>query len=122
MPIDGQSAWREPGLSASQRVDRFFNLIEHAVENGVPLEQLFSREHVKKFILFTLKESGMASVTIISKKSSVLVIGDPAYFTAKLDPTSTNTFELPDYKFSPLKENLDKLAAIGWLEYSVKSD
>lgn len=121
MPIDGQSAWREAGLSAEQRVDRFFNLIEHAVENGVPLSQLFSREHVKKFILFVLKESQMRAITVTSKKASVIVLGDSAYFTAKVPPATTVTLSVREDAVTRLLENLEKLKSLGWLDYSVNN-
>lgn len=121
MPIDGQSAWREAGLSAEQRVDRFFNLIEHAVENGVPLSQLFSREHVKRFMLFVLKESGMRSITVTSKKASVIVLGDAAYYTTKIPPAATVTLSVREDALNRLQENLEKLKALGWLDYSVNN-
>lgn len=118
MPIDGQSAWKEPGLSPEQRIDRFFNLIEHAVDNGIPLETLFSREHLKKFILFVLGES-MATLTVTSRVMSPLVLGDPEYFTGRVGPKETKVFTLSEEKLSRLTPLLATLERSGWVSYTV---
>lgn len=55
MPLTGEYAWKTVDLSVDERVDRFFNVIDHAVENGVPLEQLYRREHIKMFLNYALQ-------------------------------------------------------------------
>jgi len=121
MPITGHCAWKERGLSPSERIDRFFNLIDHAVENGIPLNELYSREHVKTFMLFVLKEQGvkMISLTLKSNISSPLVIGDPAYFTARIGPKETVILKVPEEKFERLNPVLESLKKNGWLSYEV---
>lgn len=56
MPLTGEYAWKETGISPEERIDRFFNLIDHAVQNGVELKELYRREHLKEFMLFLLKK------------------------------------------------------------------
>ena len=55
MPLDGTCAWKAPQLSVDERIDRFFNLIDHAVENGVPLKELYDRKCLKELIHFILE-------------------------------------------------------------------
>jgi hypothetical protein len=72
MPLDGIYAWKEEGLSPAARVDRFFNLIDHAVENGVPLRDMYRREHLKEFLLYLLKrhDEPCTTCTLRDKKGS----------------------------------------------------
>lgn len=55
MPLNGIYAWKDDSLAPEERVDRFFNLIDHAVENGIPLADLYRREHLKEFLLYLLR-------------------------------------------------------------------
>lgn len=57
MPFDGQRAWKDPGLSVDERIDRFFNLIDHAVENGVPLKDLYNRKYLREFIHYVMENA-----------------------------------------------------------------
>ena len=76
MPLDGAYSWKEDGLSTEERIDHFFNLIDHAVENGIPLKDLYSRAHIKVFLCYVLnrskqtnhlqKDAPMAKLTLTS--------------------------------------------------------
>lgn len=55
MPLNGIYAWKDDSLAPEERVDRFFNLIDHAVENGIPLADMYRREHLKEFLLYLLR-------------------------------------------------------------------
>jgi len=55
MPLTGEYAWKEENISPEERVDRFCNMIDHAVGNGIPLDDLFHRRHLKEFFAYTLQ-------------------------------------------------------------------
>ena len=134
MPLTGACAWKEEGLSPEERIDRFFNLIDHAVEGGVELSALYTRKHVKDFLLYTLhhcnsfckthpstcpKDLQMPKLTLTSTFASSVVVGDPGILTVTLPPKETRTVDVTDAQISQLTPQLEKLKAAGWLTYYV---
>jgi len=134
MPLTGACAWKEEGLSPEERIDRFFNLIDHAVEGGVELSALYTRKHVKDFLLYTLhhcnsfckthpstcpKDLQMPKLTLTSTFASSVVVGDPGILTVTLPPKETRTVDVTDAQISQLTPQLEKLKAAGWLTYNV---
>jgi len=134
VPITGNYAWKDLKLSPEERVDHFFNLIDHAVENGIPLAELYRREHVKEFLLYLLrrydepcvtcavrpnKGSTMPKLTLTSTFASTVMVGDPGYLTFPLAPKETKTVEVTEGQLRLLTPGLEKLKGAGWLNFSV---
>lgn len=137
MPVTGVYSWKEEHLTPEERVDHFFNLIDHAVENGVPLKDLYSREHVKKFLFFLLhrydepcktcsvrqtKGSTMPKLTLTSTFASPLVVGDPGAVTINLNPKETKSVEVSKDQLSLLLPGLEKLKTAGWVTFTVGTE
>jgi hypothetical protein len=134
MPLTGAFAWKEEGLGPEERIDRFFNLIDHAVEGGVPLSELYSRRHIKEFLLYTLRrhtefcrtrhstrseDHHMPKLTLTSTFASSITIGDPGVLAFNLAPKETKTVEATEAQIRQLTPGLEKLKAAGWINYVV---
>jgi hypothetical protein len=134
MPITGDSAWKEKNIGPEERIDRFFNLIDHAVENGIPLGTLYRREHLKEFLLYALrwcdapgkkrvlpiyKEKPMPKLTLTSTFASSVIVGDPGIVTVTLPPKETKSIDVTEVQLRQLMPGLEKLKAVGWINYSV---
>jgi len=134
MPLTGACAWKEKDLAPEERIDRFFNLIDHAVEGGVELKALYTRQHVKDFLLYTLhqyeafcktrsfrcpKDLQMPKLTLTSTFASSVVVGDPGILTVNLPPKETREVEATDVQIAQLLPQLEKLKSAGWLTFSV---
>lgn len=134
MPLTGACAWKERGLAPEERIDRFFNLIDHAVEGGVALKDLYTRKHVKDFLLYTLhqcdafcktpsslcpKDHQMSKLTLTSTYISTVVVGDPGILTVTLGPKASKTVEVTDVQLGQLTPQLEKLKTAGWITFSV---
>jgi len=132
MPLDGAYSWKEDGLSTEERIDHFFNLIDHAVENGIPLKDLYSRAHIKVFLCYVLnrskqtnhfqKDAPMAKLTLTSTFASSIIIGDPGVLTLNLPPKETRTLSVTDVQLRQLTPQLAQLKAAKWIEFSVADD
>jgi hypothetical protein len=125
MPIRELRAWKEIGISPEERIDRFFNVIDHALEIGIPLDALYRRQHLKNFILYALKqvitaeETHVAKLTLTSSFASSITIGDPSYMTFTLAPKETKSLDVTEVQIRQLTPGLEKLKAAGWLNYSI---
>lgn len=132
MPLDGAYSWKEDGLSPEERIDHFFNLIDHAVENGIPLKDLYSRAHLKVFLCYVLnrskptsnfpKDAPMAKLTLTSTFASSIIIGDPGVLTVNLPPKETITLNVTDVQLRQLSAQLTQLKTSKWIEFSVSDD
>lgn len=134
MPLTGACAWKEVGIGPEERIDRFFNLIDHAVDNGVALDSLYNRKHLKDFLLYTLhqaeefcktstftlaKDLTMPNITVTSLQESELVVGDPGFYVIKVPPKGTKEVSVTTEQLRLLTPHLDRLKNAKWLIYSV---
>jgi hypothetical protein len=134
MPFTGPRAWKEDGIGPEERIDRFFNLIDHAVDGGIALSALYSRQHVKEFLLYTLshsdafyrnqlstrkKDHSMSKLTLTSAFASTITIGDPGVLAFNLKPKETKSVEVDEAQLRHLTPGLERLKAAKWLNYTV---
>lgn len=134
MPVSGACAWKEAGISPEERVDRFFNLIDHAVDGGISLDSLYSRKHFKEFILYTLhhssdfcrpsssplaKDQKMPNLTVTNTHGSTVVVGDPGIFVVNVEPKQVKTVPINPEQLRLTAPALMRLAAAGWIKFSV---
>lgn len=134
MPLTGICAWKEIGIGPEERIDRFFNLIDHAVENGVALNALYTRKHVKEFLLYTLhqrdsfcrtttstfsKDRPVFNLLLTSNFESSLVVGDPGQIVVTLPPKGSKTLKMNEVQLNHIKPQLEKLKTKGWLSYTI---
>jgi len=134
MPLTGVYGWKDDDLSAEERIDHFFNLIDHAVEGGVPLKDLYTREHVKDFMCYVLRRSAescknqrfdyskdlhMPKLKLTSTFASSVIVGDPGILIVTLPPKETRSIDVTDVQLRQLMPQLEKLKAANWLNYSV---
>jgi hypothetical protein len=125
MPFTGPRAWKEDGIGPEERIDRFFNLIDHAVDGGIALSALYSRQHVKEFLLFTLqhstrkKDHRMSKLTLTSTFASTITVGDPGVLAFNLKPKETKSVEVDEAQLRHLTPGLERLKAAKWINYTV---
>jgi hypothetical protein len=134
MPLNGAYSWKDDDLSPEERIDHFFNLIDHAVENGVPLTELYSREHVKTFLCYVLRRAGesrkrtptyfnedhhMPRLNLTSTFASAIIVGEPGILVITLPPKENLSVNVTDVQLRQLTAQLEKLKAANWLDYSV---
>jgi hypothetical protein len=134
MPLTGTCAWKEEGIGPEERIDRFFNLIDHAVEGGVSLSALYRRQHLKELLLYALnhcndfcrtppshskKDYPMPKLVLTSTFASSITVGDPGILAFNLAPKETKTVEATEVQIRQLTPGLEKLKAVGWLNYTV---
>jgi len=134
MPLTGAYAWKDADLSPEECIDRFFNLIDHAVEGGVPLADLYSREHVKNFLFYVLRRTAepcktrtsdyykdlhMPKLNLTSTFVSSVIVGDPGIITVTLPPKETKSVDITEIQLRQLMPQLEKLKAANWLTFSI---
>lgn len=134
MSLTGVRAWKEVGLGPEERIDRFFNLIDHAVDNGISLDSLYNRKHLKDFLLYTLhhssefnksssstptKDQKMPNLTLTNNQGSLLVVGDPGFCVVEIQPKATKNVTVTEEQLRLLTPHLDRLKDATWLTYAV---
>lgn len=61
----------------------------------------------------------MPKLTLTSTFASTIMVGDPGYLTIPLPPKETKTVDVTAVQLRQLTPGLDKLKAVGWLNYVV---
>ncbi len=119
MPLTGMYAWKEGHLTPIEQVDRFFNLLEHALDGGISIEELYSREYFKAFLHFVLlRSNAMAKLHVTNIFRSTVVLGDPGVLAVTLKPKEQRTLVVTEAQKRRLIPDLERLQKANWVTYS----